>query len=104
MNMSEKKTSKLRPLEDRIVVEAATEAEKHSSGIIIPDTVSKEKPQKGKVLAVGPGRFDDAGKRIPMDVKIGDVVLFTKYGPTEVKVEGKELLILNLSDILAVLE
>ena len=102
--MTDKKASKLRPLEDRIVVEAVDEMEKHSSGIIIPDTVSKEKPQKGKVLAVGPGKFDDDGKRIPMDVKVGDVVLFTKYGPTEVKVDGKELLILNLSDVLAVLE
>jgi chaperonin GroES len=102
--MSDKKTSKLRPLEDRIVVEAADEMEKHSSGIIIPDTVSKEKPQKGKVIAVGAGKFDEDGKRIPMDVKVGDTVLFTKYGPTEVKVDGKELLILSLSDVLAVLE
>ncbi len=102
--MTDKKASKLRPLEDRIVVEAVDEMEKHSSGIIIPDTVSKEKPQKGKVLAVGPGRFNEEGKRIPMDVKTGDVILFTKYGPTEVKVDGKELLILNLSDVLAVLE
>jgi len=102
--MSEKKTSKLRPLEDRIVVEAVDEMEKHSSGIIIPDTVSKEKPQKGKVIAVGAGKFDEDGKRIPMDVKVGDIVMFTKYGPTEVKVDGKELLILSLSDVLAVLE
>jgi len=101
--MSEKK-AKLRPLEDRVVVEAVDEMEKHSSGIIIPDTVSKEKPQKGKVIAVGAGKFDENGKRIPMDVKVGDTVLFTKYGPTEVKVEGKELLILSLSDVLAVLE
>lgn len=102
--MSDKKTSKLRPLEDRIVVEAVDAMEKHSSGIIIPDTVSKEKPQKGKIIAVGAGKFDEDGKRIPMDVKIGDMVLFTKYGPTEVKVDGKELLILSLSDVLAVLE
>lgn len=95
---------KLRPLEDRLVVEAMDEMEKHSSGIIIPDTVSKEKPQKGKVLAVGPGKFDDDGKRVPMDVKIGDTVLFSKYGPTEVKVDGKDLLILSQSDVLAVLE
>lgn len=102
--MTEKKSMKLRPLEDRLVVEAMDEMEKHSSGIIIPDTVSKEKPQKGKVIAVGPGRFDDDGKRVPMDVKVGDTVLFTKYGPTEVKVDGKELLILSQSDVLAVLE
>jgi len=102
--MTEKKNEKLRPLEDRLVVEAVDEMEKHSSGIIIPDTVSKEKPQKGKVLAVGPGKFDDDGKRVPMDVKIGDTVLFSKYGPTEVKVDGKDLLILSQSDVLAVLE
>jgi chaperonin GroES len=102
--MTEKKGMKLRPLEDRLVVEAMDEMEKHSSGIIIPDTVSKEKPQKGKVISVGPGKFDDDGKRVPMDVKVGDTVLFSKYGPTEVKVEGKELLILSQSDVLAVLE
>lgn len=102
--MSAKPASKLRPLEDRIVVEAMNEMEKTVSGIIIPDTVSKEKPQKGKVIAVGNGRIDNNGKHIPMDVKVGDIVLFTKYGPTEVKVEGQELLILNQSDVLAVLE
>jgi chaperonin GroES len=102
--MSDKKSSKLRPLEDRIVVEALDEMEKTASGIIIPDTVSKEKPQKGKVVAVGSGRFDNNGKKIPMDVAVGDVVLFTKYGPTEVKIDGKELLVLNQSDVLAVLE
>ena len=101
--MTDKK-SKVRPLEDRIVVEALEATEKHSSGIIIPDTVSKEKPQKGKVLHVGPGKFDNNGKRVPMEVAAGDIVLFTKYGPTEVKVDGKELLILNQSDVLAVLE
>jgi len=101
--MSDKKM-KIVPLEDRIVVEALDEMEKHSSGIIIPDTVSKEKPQKGKVLHVGPGKFDNNGKRIPMEVKAGDTILFTKYGPTEVKVDGKEYLILNQSDVLAVIE
>lgn len=101
--MSEKK-HKLRPLEDRLVVEALEESEKTVSGIIIPDTVSKEKPQKGKVLAVGAGKFDNNGKRIPMEIHVGDVVLFTKYGPTEVKIDGKELLVLNQSDVMAVLE
>jgi len=101
--MTEKKHSKIRPLADRLVVEAMDEMEKHSSGIIIPDTVSREKPQKGKVIEVGPGRFED-GKRVPMDIKVGDTVLFTKYGPTEVKVDDKELLILSQSDVLAVLE
>ncbi len=96
--------SKLRPLADHIIVEAAKEEETHSSGLIIPDTVSKEKPQKGKVLAVGPGKHGEDGKRTPMDVNVGDMVLFTKYGPTEVKLDGKELLVLNESDILAVIE
>ncbi|MEZ4087832.1 MAG: co-chaperone GroES [Candidatus Gracilibacteria bacterium] len=97
-------SSKLRPLMDNILVEAVEEEMTHSSGLIIPDTVSKEKPQKGKVLAVGPGKYDEDGKRMPMDIKEGDTVLFTKYGPTEVKLDGKELLILSQSDILAVIE
>jgi chaperonin GroES len=94
---------KLRPLEDHIIVEAVVE-ETHSSGLIIPDTVSKEKPQKGKVLAVGPGKFDQSGKRMEMEIKEGDVVLFTKYGPTEIKIGGQELLVLSQSDVLAVIE
>ncbi len=96
--------TKLRPLQDNIIVEAVDEMETHSSGLIIPDTVSKEKPQKGKILAVGPGRFDDDGKRMPMDLNEGDIVLFTKYGPTEVKIDGRELLVLRESDVLAVVE
>lgn len=88
---------------DHIIVEAVEETT-HSSGLIIPETVSKEKPQKGKVIAVGPGKYDEDGKRMPMDVKEGDTVLFTKYGPTEVKLDGKEILVLNQSDILAVVE
>ncbi len=104
--MADKKNQKLslRPLEDRLVVKALDESEVHSSGIIIPDTVSKDKPQKGEVMAVGPGKYDDNGKRFPMDVKVGDIVLFTKYGPTEVKIQGEELLVLSQSDVLAVLE
>jgi chaperonin GroES len=102
--MSDVKLSKLRPLDDRIVVEAVDEKETSASGLIIPETVSKEKPQKGKVLYVGPGRTDNNGKRISMDVAVGEIVLFTKYGPVEVKIDGKELLILNQSDILAVME
>ena len=102
--MTGKKVSKLRPLEDRIVVEALNEMETTVSGIIIPETISKEKPQKGKVLAVGLGKFDNNGKRVAMEIKVDDIVLFTKYGPTEVKIEGKELLVLNQSDVLAVLE
>lgn len=102
-NMSDQKKLALRPLEDRLVVEAVNEMETRASGIIIPESASKEKPQRGKVLAVGDGRFDNEGKRVPMEVKVGDTVLFTKYGPTEVKVEGKELLILSQSDVLAIL-
>lgn len=102
--MTEKSNLKLRPLQDHLIVEASDESETHSSGLIIPDTVSKEKPQKGKVLAVGPGRLDEDGKRMPMDVKVGDTVLFTKYGPTEVKLDGKEYLVLSQSDVLAIVE
>lgn len=92
--------TKIQPTWDHIVVEAISEEMTSGSGIIIPETASKEKPMKGKVLAVGPGKIDD-GKRIPMEIKTGDIVLFTKYGPTEVKVDGKEVLILSASDILA---
>jgi chaperonin GroES len=93
----------LKPLEDRIVV-APLEAEQvTASGLVIPDT-AKEKPQEGKVLAVGPGRFDDKGTRIPVDVKVGDVVLYSKYGGTEVKYSGEEYLVLSARDVLAVIE
>ena len=92
----------LRPLGDRVVVEPSEKEEKTASGIILPET-AKEKPQEGTILAVGPGRTDDSGKRIAMDVKTGDKVLFAKYAGTEVKVEDKKLLILKESDILAVI-
>jgi len=93
----------VKPLDDRVVVKAVSE-EKTVSGIVIPDTASKEKPQKGKVVAVGPGKLTDQGTRLPMDVNVGDTVLFTKYGPTEIELEGEEILILNQSDVLAVLK
>jgi chaperonin GroES len=93
----------IQPTSDRLVVEAAPE-ETTASGIIIPDTANKEKPQKGKVIAVGPGRMGDDNERIPMEVKEGDIVLFTKYAPSEVKVDGKDLLVLNESDVLAILK
>ena len=93
----------LKPLEDRIVV-APLEAEQvTASGLVIPDT-AKEKPQEGKVLAVGPGRFDDKGARVPVDVKVGDVVLYSKYGGTEVKYSGEEYLVLSARDVLAIIE
>ena len=89
----------LEPLGDRVVVEPAEGEEKTASGIVIPDT-AKEKPQEGKVLAVGPGRYEE-GKLIPLDVKPGDTIIYSKYGGTEVKVGGKEYLILSERDILA---
>jgi chaperonin GroES len=91
----------LKPLEDRIVVKPSEEEEMTASGIVIPET-AKERPQEGKVVAVGPGRFDEEGKnRIPVDVKSGDTVIYSKYGGTEVKVEGEEYLILSARDVLA---
>jgi chaperonin GroES len=90
----------LQPLEDRVVVKPSEEEETTASGIVIPDT-AKERPQEGTVMAVGPGRFEE-GNRIPMDVKVGDKVIYSKYGGTEVKVEGDEYLILSARDVLAV--
>src|SRR5438309_821870 len=95
---------KIQPLADRVVIEPIEEDEQSASGIVIPDTASKERPQKGKVLAVGPGKMDDQGVRQAPEVKKGDVVLFTKYGPTEMKLDGKEVLIAGETDILAKLE
>ncbi len=91
---------KLQPLGDRVVVKPVEGEEVTKGGIILPDTV-KEKPQEGKVLAVGPGRLSEDGKRIAMEVKVGDVVLYVKYGGTEVKIDGEELMILSEKDILA---
>ena len=94
----------IKPLEDRIVVKPLDAEQTTASGLVIPDT-AKEKPQEGEVLAVGPGRFDDEGeKRIPLDVKVGDKVLYSKYGGTEVKYGGEEYLILSARDVLAVIE
>ncbi len=94
---------KLRPLADRLVVEPIERDEVTASGIYVPET-AKEKPQEGKVVAVGPGQKDDEGKRLPMDVAMGDRVLYAKYAGTEVKLEDKKYLILKESDILAILE
>jgi chaperonin GroES len=91
---------KLQPLEDRIVVKPNEGEETTVSGLVIPDT-AKEKPQEGKVVATGPGRFED-GNRVPLDVKVGDTVIYSKYGGTEVKVDGDEYLILSARDVLAV--
>ena len=93
----------IQPLEDKILVEANEAETTTASGIVIPDT-AKEKPQEGTVLAVGPGRYDDSGKRIPIDVAEGDVVIYSKYGGTEVKYAGEEYLVLSARDLLAVVE
>ena len=94
---------KIRPLNDRVLVLRIDEEEKTSGGIIIPDT-AKEKPQEGKVVAAGPGKLDDDGKRVPLDVKKNDRVLFGKYSGTEIKIDGVEHLILREDDILGIIE
>jgi chaperonin GroES len=94
---------KLKPLGGRVIVEPIEQEEMTAGGIILPET-AKEKPQEGKILAAGPGDRDEAGARIPMEVKVGDKVLYAKYSGTEVKVDGKKLLILRESDILAMVE
>ncbi len=91
----------LKPLGDRLVVEPKEREQTTPSGLVLPETAA-EKPQEGEILAVGPGRRDDDGKRIKLDVKVGDRVLYAKYGGTEVKIEGKKLLILKESDVLAI--
>jgi chaperonin GroES len=93
----------IKPLEDRIVVKAVEAEQTTASGLVIPDT-AKEKPQEGTVIAVGPGRFDDNGNRVPLDVKVGDTVLYSKYGGTEVKYGGEEYLVLSGRDVLAINE
>lgn len=96
-------TIKLKPLADRLVVEPKEREEHTPSGLVLPET-AKEKPQEGAVISVGPGRRDDDGRRIEMDVAVGDTVLFAKYAGTEVKLDGKKLLILKESDVLAIIE
>ncbi len=92
----------IKPLEDRILVKTLDAEQTTASGLVIPDT-AKEKPQEGEVLAVGPGRVDDNGKRVPVDVSVGDKVIYSKYGGTEVKYSGEEYLILSARDVLAVI-
>ncbi len=93
---------KIRPLHDRILVKREEEKEVKKGGIIIPDT-AKEKPQEGKVLAVGPGRYED-GARVPLDVAVGDTVIYSKYGGTEIKYNSEEYLVLSARDVLAIVE
>lgn len=95
-------TIKMRPLGSRLVIEPIEQEDITAGGIVLPET-AKEKPQKGTVLAIGPGERNDAGERIPMDVKVGEVVLYAKYSGTEIKYDGKKLLILRESDVLAIL-
>ncbi len=96
-------SNSLKPLGSRVVIEPTEQEDVTTGGIVLPET-AKEKPVKGKILSVGPGERDDEGKRIPMDVKVGDTVLYAKYAGTEIKVEGKKLLILKESDVLAIVE
>ena len=95
---------KVKPLQDRLVIKPVVEEHKTSSGIIMPDTVSKEKPVRGEVVAVGAGKLDKDGKRMPLDVKVGDEVMYGKYAGTEFKQDDQELLIVDYNDILAILE
>ena len=96
-------SKKLQPLGDRVVIQPTPREEMTKSGIVLPDT-AKEKPQEGKIIAAGPGRLTDEGKREPMDVKEGDTVLYAKYAGTEFKIEGEELLIVSQKDILAIVK
>ncbi len=95
---------KLKPLHDHVIVKPITENEITKSGIVLPDTIDKEKPEKGEVVAVGDGKLLDNGQKSPMSVKVGDKVMFKKYSPDEIKVDGVEYLIISESDILGILE
>ncbi|NCF75252.1 MAG: co-chaperone GroES [Xanthomonadaceae bacterium] len=94
----------IQPLGDNVIIKAIAKDEKTKSGIVLPDTIDKEKPEKGEVIAVGSGKMLDNGKRASMEVKKGDIVLFKKYSPDEIKVEGKDLLVISGSDIIATIE
>lgn len=95
---------KLKPLSNHIFLEPLENEKTTKSGIVIPDTVEKEKPMKGKVLAVGPGKLNEKGERIPLSVKVGDAVLFKKYGPDEIEVDGKKYLVGDEDDVLGIIE
>ena len=94
----------LHPINDHIIVKALSAEETSAAGIIIPDTVDKERSERGEVIAVGPGRALDNGNRSPMDVKVGDKVIFKKYAPDEVKIDGQEYLVIRIDDVMAVIE
>lgn len=95
---------KIKPLSNNVIIEQLKEEEKTKGGILLPQSAEKERPQQGKVISVGPGRTNNQGKIIPMNVKKGDIVLFSKYSPQEIKVEDKEYLVLKEEDILAIIE
>lgn len=95
---------KIKPLSDHILIEPISRKEKTKAGILLPETSDKERPEQGKIIAVGPGKKTSAGKIVSLSVKSGDIVLFTKYGPSEVKIEDKEYLIAKEEDILAIIE
>ncbi len=95
---------RIKPLSNHVLIEPIKEEEKTKTGILLPETAEKERPEQGKVIAVGPGLKDKTGKIVPLEVKVGDKVLFTKYGPNEIKVSDKEYLIAKEEDILAILE
>ena len=94
---------KIQPLHDHVIVRALTEESVTKSGIVLPDTVNKERPEQGEVVATGPGKMLDSGNRAAMEVKVGDTVMFKKYSPDEIKVDGKELLVISESDVIAIL-
>jgi len=94
----------LKPLSNHLFIESVVENKTTKSGIVLPDTAEKEKPIQGKVVAVGPGKLNDKGERMPMSIKIGDVVLFKKYGPDEIEIEGKKYLVGEETDILAIVD
>jgi len=95
---------KIKPLSNHILIEPIKEEQKSKAGILLPDTAEKERPEQGKVIAVGPGKKDKKGNFIPLEIKVGSMVLFTKYAPTEIKVDDKEYLVAKEDDILAILE
>ncbi len=94
----------LKPLFDNIIVKRIEEEEKTKSGIVLPDTIDKEKPQKGEVIAIGKGKITDSGNKIEMQVKVGDKVLFRKYSPDEIEMDGKEYLVMTQNDVIAIIE
>jgi chaperonin GroES len=94
----------LRPLGDRVIVKAATKEEMSKGGILLPDTANKERPEQGEIIAVGPGKIDEKGNRVPMNVKVGDKVVFKKYSPDEIKIDEVEYLVVSESDLMAVIE